>query len=276
MPLTGTRATFDGRTFAITGAASGIGRALALHLASLGSDVAICDVNERELEVTARDVERRGQRASVEVVDVSDREAVHAFAARAIEEHGRVDGVINNAGVSVTDQAATMSYEDLDWIVGINLWGVVHGTKAFLPHLLDNRDGWVVNVSSVFGIIAVPGQSAYNLTKFAVRGYTESLRQELDGTGVTAICVHPGGVKTNIVRASRHHDEAMDKDEAVRRFDAQLARTSPEDAARTIVDAMSRRAPRALVGADARVIDVVQRVAPVGYAALLKLARDRA
>lgn len=267
--------TFDGRTFVVTGAASGIGRALALHLASRGSDVAICDVNEDELAVTARDVERRGRKATAEVVDVADRGAMHAFAERVIEAHGRVHGVINNAGVSVTDRVATMSYEDLEWIVGINLWGVIHGTKAFLPHLIENGDGWVVNVSSVFGIIAVPGQSAYNLTKFAVRGYTESLRQELDGTGVTALCVHPGGIKTNIVRNSRHHDAEVDKETAVKGFDEQLARTTAEDAARIIVEAMERRAPRVLVGPDAYVIDVVQRIVPERYTKIFKLFNER-
>lgn len=267
--------TFEGRTFVVTGAASGIGRALALHLASRGSDVALCDVNEEELQVTAQDVERRGRKATAEVVDVADREAMHAFADRTIDEHRRIDGVINNAGVSVNDRVATMSYEDLDWIIGINLWGVVHGTKAFLPHLLDNGDGWVVNVSSVFGIIAVPGQSAYNLTKFAVRGYTESLRQELDGTGVTALCVHPGGIKTNIVRNSRHNDPEIDKETAVKGFDEQLARTTAEEAARIITDAMEKRAPRVLVGPDAYLIDAVQRTMPESYTKIFKLFNDR-
>lgn len=267
--------TFEGRCVTITGAASGIGRALALELASRGSDVAICDVDEAGLEQTAQDVERRGRRATRARVDVADREAVHSFAERVMDEHGRVDGIVNNAGVAVSNTVAGTSYEDLEWIVGINLWGVVHGTKAFLPHLLERGDGWVVNVSSVFGIIGVPQQSAYNLTKFAVRGYTESLRAELKGTGVTALCVHPGGIKTNIVRKSRHYDPDVDKEAAVKAFDEQLARTSAEEAARVIADAMARRAPRVLVGPDAHLIDVVQRLMPERYTDLFLAFAER-
>ncbi len=259
--------SFEGRTIAITGAASGIGRALALELARRGSDVAICDVDEDGLEETARGVESAGRRVTRSRVDVADRAAMHAFAERSIEAHGRIDGIVNNAGVSLTNTVANMSYEDLEWIVGINFWGVIHGTKAFLPHLLERRDGWIVNLSSVFGIVAFPSQAAYNATKFAVRGFTECLRQELAGTGVTAISVHPGGIKTNIARRGRFVDSfdgADDKETMVEEFD-RIARTSPEDAARVIVRGMERRSPRVLIGADALVIDTVQRLAPVRY-----------
>ena len=269
--------TFSGRVSVITGAASGIGRALAVELAQRGSDVALCDVQEDALRETARQVERAGCRASARVVDVADRTAMHRFADEVLAEHGRVDAVVNNAGVSVTNTFAEMSYEDLDWIVGINFWGVVHGTKAFLPHLLERRDGWVVNVSSVFGFVAVPTQSAYNATKFAVRGLTEALRQELRGTGVTAVCVHPGGIKTNIVKGSRYTrgaDGGTDKDRAIRDFE-KMARTTPEGAAKTIADGMARRAPRVLIGPDAYVIDAIARAAPVRYPSLFAQLTDR-
>jgi NAD(P)-dependent dehydrogenase (short-subunit alcohol dehydrogenase family) len=269
---------FDGRVSVITGAASGIGRGLALELAARGSDLALCDVNEAGLAETARMAEAQGSRVTRKVVDVSDRSAVYTFADEVLTDHGRVDAIVNNAGVTVTDTVAEITYDDLEWIMGINFWGVVYGTKAFLPHLLERGDGWIVNVSSVFGIIAVPSQSAYNATKFAVRGFTESLRQELDGTGVTASCVHPGGIKTNIVRGSRfrrtHDGRDIDKDTQVEEFD-QIARTTPEEAGRVIAEGMERRAPRILIGHDARVIDAVQRVAPVRYTGLFKALSER-
>ncbi len=262
---------FDGRVSVITGAASGIGRALALELAGRGSDLALCDVDEDGLEETARRAEGLGRRVTRDRVDVAERGAVQAFAEDTVAAHGKVDAVVNNAGVSVTNTVADMSYEDLEWIVGINFWGVVHGTKAFLPHLVAQGDGWIVNVSSVFGFIAVPCQSAYNATKFAVRGFTESLRQELAGSGVTVSCVHPGGIRTNIARLGRFRrgpDGETDKGRMVADFD-RIARTTPEQAARIIADGMARRSPRILIGPDARVIDTVQRAFPVAYPTLL-------
>lgn len=259
--------SLSGRVIAITGAGSGIGRGLALELARRGNDVALSDVDEANVRETAQQVERLGRRASARVVDVANREAMHRFATEVVAEHGRVDGIVNNAGVTVAATFADTSYEDLDWIVGINFWGVVHGTKAFLPHLVARGDGWIVNVSSVFGLIAFPTQSAYNATKFAVRGLTESLRQELAGTGVTAICVHPGGIKTNIVNKSRWKkgaDGNTDRSDAARQFE-KMARTTPEGAAKIIADGMERRRPRILVGADAHVIEAISRVAPVRY-----------
>lgn len=269
--------TFDGKRIAITGAASGIGRSLALELARRGSDVAICDVDADGLAETVRGVEALGRRATSSIVDVSDRGAVHAFAERSIEAHGRIDGIVNNAGVSLSATIASMTYEDFEWIVGINFWGVVHGTKAFLPHLVARGDGWIVNVSSVFGIIAFPSQAAYNATKFAVRGFTECLRQELAGTGVTAISVHPGGIKTNIARRGRFvdtHDGTDDQATVVAEFD-RIARTHPDEAARVILRGMERREHRVLIGADARLIDTVQRLLPVRYPNLLGAMANR-
>lgn len=269
--------TFQGRVSVITGAASGIGRALALELAERGSDLALCDIDEEGLAETVSMVEARGRRATSARVDVADREAFEAFRDQVLADHGRADAIVNNAGVSVTESVLDLTYEDFEWIVGINFWGVVYGTKSFLPHLLERGDGWVVNISSVFGIIAVPHQSAYNATKFAVRGFTEALRQECHGTGVTALCVHPGGIKTNIVRAARFGSapDGADRETTVRNFDQKMARTSAEDAAKAIVNAMERRAFRVLVGRDAHLADAVQRLAPVRYANLLRMVESQ-
>ncbi len=267
--------TFRGRVVAITGGASGIGRALAVELARRGADVAICDVDEDGLAETARLVRAQGRRATTHRVDVAERDAVYAFKDAVLDEHGRADAIVNNAGVAVTDTVVDSTYEDLEWIVGINLWGVIYGTKAFLPHLIEQKDGWVVNISSVFGLMAFPNQSAYNVTKFGVRGWTEALRQELGGTGVTAISVHPGGIRTNIVRGGRFrrvHDGSVDADEAIQQFDARLARTTPEQAGRIIADGMERRDPRILVGPDAHLIDRLVRLLPVRYTDLVERA----
>jgi NAD(P)-dependent dehydrogenase (short-subunit alcohol dehydrogenase family) len=206
-------------------------------------------------------------------IDVADRQAVHAWAERVVADHGRANLVVNNAGVALGALIEHITYEDFDWLMGINFWGVVHGTKAFLPHLKRARDGHIVNVSSVFGIIGVATQSAYNAAKFAVRGFTEALREELDleDCGVSASCVHPGGIRTNIARNSRQGDVgglSRSRDETVAEFD-RLARTTPEEAARVIVAGVRRNRRRILIGADAYVIDAVQRLAPTGYQRLI-------
>lgn len=270
--------SFRGRVVAITGAASGIGRALAIDLAQRGADLALCDVSEDGLAETAAAVERTGRQVTTDRVDVSDRAAVYAWAEKVVADHGRVDGIVNNAGVSLTDTIEHLDYDDFEWIVGINFWGVVYGTKAFLPHLLERGDGWIVNVSSVFGIIAVPSQAAYNATKFAVRGFTECLRQELDGSGVSVSCVHPGGIKTNIARGGRFRrsSEGFETaDDAADHFENALARTTAEEAGKVIADGMAAKAPRILIGADARLIDVVQRTMPVKYTTLVKKLAGR-
>lgn len=265
--MSGPMTDFAGRVAAITGAASGIGRALAIELAGRGSDIAICDVDEEGLAETKERVRALGRRVFARRVDVADRGAMFAFADDVVRELGRADAIVNNAGVSVSHTLEEMSFEDLEWIVGINFWGVVHGTKAFLPKLRARNDGWIVNVSSVFGFVSFPTQSAYNATKFAVRGLTESLRQELEGSGITVACVHPGGIKTNIVRKSRFYRAVEghdDQDKAVREFE-KMARTTPEGAAKTIARGMIARSPRILIGADAHVIETVSRLAPVRY-----------
>jgi NAD(P)-dependent dehydrogenase (short-subunit alcohol dehydrogenase family) len=268
-----------GRVGAVTGAASGIGRALAIALVREGMAVAISDVNESGLAETARlaGAARSGAVVRSARVDVADRAAVHAWADHVAAELGGVNLIVNNAGVALGATIEQMTYDDLEWLFGIDFWGVVHGTKAFLPHLLAAEEGHVVNLSSVFGLIAVPGQGAYNAAKFAVRGYTECLRQELEVAGrrVSATCVHPGGVKTNIARAARNRQtELVSHEEAARRFD-KIASTTPETAALRIVRAVQRNARRVLIGADAHAIDFVQRLSGTGYQVLAVAAAKR-
>lgn len=258
---------FRRKVLAITGAGSGIGRALATLGAEMGAELALADVNEVGLGETVERARALGAKVTSRCVDVASRDAVFGWRDAVLAEHGRCDAVINNAGVSLTDTIAEMSFEDLDWIVGVNFWGVVHGTKAFLPHLLERDTGWVVNVSSIFGMVSFPTQGAYNATKFAVRGYTEALAAELDSTGVTVCCVHPGGIQTNIVRSSRFRRgrrPGEDRDQVVKTFD-KMARTSPEACAQTIYQGMARREPRILVGNDAKMLDVAQRLSPRRY-----------
>jgi NADP-dependent 3-hydroxy acid dehydrogenase YdfG len=255
----------DGRTAVITGAASGIGRALAQRLAAHGSPVAICDWNEEGLEETAASISGP---VFARKLDVSDRQAQLQFAAAVQEWAPAAIGlVVNNAGVTVSQTAAEAAVEDDEWVVNVNFWGVVHGTRAFLPILLAQRSGAIANVSSVFGLMGFPTQSAYCASKFAVRGYTESLRHELRGSGVRAITVHPGGIRTNIVRNARFHvDDKGNTDHAamVAEF-ARIARTSPAQAAKTIHTGVEKGRERILIGPDATVISLLTRAAPVRY-----------
>ena len=261
-----------GRVAVVTGAASGIGRALAFELAREGTALALSDVDEDGLAETHARASALGARVTSERVDVADRAAVHAHADRVVAEHGRANLVINNAGVGLGATIREMSYADLEWLFGIDFWGVVHGTKAFLPHLIAAGEGHVVNVSSVFGLIAVPGQGAYNAAKFAVRGFTECLRQELEleGAPVSATCVHPGGIQTNIARSARVTPRAgsPSREEMNALFD-RVARTTAEAAARAILRGVKRNARRVLIGADARVISALQRLLPASYQKLV-------
>jgi len=267
---------FAGKTVVITGAASGIGRALAVNLASRGASLALADRNSEGLAETAAAVTPACSHLKTYDLDVSDRESVYRFADSVARDFGQVDVVINNAGVALSETVENMTYEDFEWVMNINFWGVVYGTKAFLPYLREAQEGCVVNLSSVFGLIGVPTQAAYNASKFAVRGFTEALRLELAGSSVHAICVHPGGIKTNIARNARFHtglDGSLDRTRAVADFD-RIARTSPEQAAETIVQAIRRNRERVLIGNDARVIDWVQRLLPDSYTRLLKSALE--
>ena len=216
---------FDDRVAAITGAGSGIGRALAVDLAGRGAHLALSDIDEAGLAETVARCEGRGVKVTARRVDVADRAEVEAWADEVVADHGRVNLIVNNAGVALTAEVDAMSYDDLEWLMGINFWGVVHGTKAFLPHLKAAGEGHVVNLSSVFGLLSIPTQSAYNAAKFGVRGFTDALRIELDAAdcGVSATTIHPGGIRTNIVRNARLGPGAGglpdDRDEAARDFD---------------------------------------------------------
>jgi short-subunit dehydrogenase len=265
------------RVAAITGAGSGIGRALALDLAGRGNHLALSDIDEEGLEETRKRAEAAGVRVTATRVDVADREAVEAWATASGEAHGGVSMVFNNAGVAVGGDLRNVSFEDFHWLMNINFWGVVHGTRAFLPLLDQEPSAHIVNISSVFGIISVPTQGVYNAAKFAVRGYSEALRMELEieGSAIGVSCVHPGGIRTNIARSARY-DKALgrDGDELADEFDA-MARTTPEQCAATILRGVERNAPRILVGADARLIDAIQRLAPTGYQRVVKAFAKR-
>ena len=248
----------------VTGAGSGIGRALAQLLAAKGCRLALADINEQGLAGTVAMLKTE---VIAQKLDVADRAAVYAFAGAVKAKFGTAHVVINNAGVAVSQTVNDLTWEDFEWLMGINFWGVTYGTKAFLPMMLAQNEGVMVNISSVFGIIAVPTQSAYNAAKFAVRGFTEALRHELKDTQVKAICVHPGGIKTNIAAASRFYKDPMggkNRKEAAERF-SRLARTTPEQAAITIVNGIERGSGRVLIGTDAYFIDWIQRLMPVRY-----------
>lgn len=266
--------TFNNKVAAITGAGSGIGQQLALLLAKAGCHLSLSDVNEAGLAETVAQAKTHGVRVTSRKVDVADREQMKAWAEETVQNHGSVNMIFNNAGVALASTVEGASYEELEWIVNINFWGVVYGTKEFLPHIQKTKDGHIINISSLFGLVAQPTQSAYNATKFAVRGFTESLRQELDlqKSGVSATCVHPGGIRTNIANAARSNNSlkslGMDPEKSVKAFN-KLLRISPEVAAQTILDAVLADKRRILIGNDAKLLDSIQRVFPKGYQVIM-------
>ena len=232
----------------ITGAASGIGRALALDLAGKGALLALSDVDDAGLAGTVELARAAGAReVRGDRLDVADRAAFEAYAEAVVAHFGRVNVVVNNAGVALAGDLLDLEYDDIDWIIGINFWGVVHGTKAFLPHLIASGEGHVVNISSLFGLISMPGQSMYNAAKYAVRGMTEALREEMLVAG------HPGGIKTAIARNARV-SAREDKTKTAELFDKKLARMTPEKAAQIIVRGITRNQARVLVGIDAHAL----------------------
>jgi NAD(P)-dependent dehydrogenase (short-subunit alcohol dehydrogenase family) len=265
----------DDKVAAVTGAGSGIGRALALRLAAEGCHLALSDVDAAGLAETERLLAGRARGLTTSVVDVADEAAVLAWADEVVADHGGANLVVNNAGVALSGTVAALSTDDYRWIMGVNFWGVVHGTKAFLPHLERSGAGHVVNISSVFGLTAQPFMSGYNASKYAVRGFTESLRQDLELTRscVSATCVHPGGIKTNIARAARMDDSvAVVTGKPSARSTSEFEKgfiTSAAKAADVIVDGVRHNRRRVLIGPDARVLDVMGRVAPAGYQRLI-------
>ncbi|WP_420590712.1 SDR family NAD(P)-dependent oxidoreductase [Bacterioplanoides sp.] len=258
--------SFANKVVVITGAASGIGRALAQQLSADGAHLALSDVNMDGLEETKASLKGAGK-VTLHTLNVADRAAWEAYAETVVADHGQVDAIINNAGVALSETIEKMSYEDMEWIVDINFWGVVYGTKTFLPLLKARPEAAIINVSSIFGIIALPTQGAYNATKFAVRGFTESLRQELASTNVMVTTVHPGGIKTNIVRNGRMKTSMAGEkslEQQAREFE-KMAKTTPAQAASTIIDGTLKGKRRILIGSDAKAMDRTQRLFPIKY-----------
>jgi NADP-dependent 3-hydroxy acid dehydrogenase YdfG len=257
---------FAGKVAVVTGAGSGIGQALAVELARSGAKVAISDVDVDGLAITEARLKAIGAPVKVDRLDVTEREAFELYADAVKAHFGKVNQIYNNAGIAFTGDVEVSSYKDIERVMDVDFWGVVNGTKAFLPHLIESGDGHVVNVSSLFGIFSVPGQAAYNAAKFAVRGFTEALRQEMIAgkRPVKVTAVHPGGIKTAIAR-NAGSAEGVDAQELANVFDKKLANTSPERAAQIILDAVRKNKARVLVGADAKVLDVIVRITGSGY-----------
>jgi short-subunit dehydrogenase len=259
-----------GAAAAITGAASGIGRALALELAARGCDVALADRDDAGLATLAAEISHvHSQKVTVHRVDVGEPRQIEEFAQAAIADHPGLNIVINNAGVALMGQFDEIDQAQMDWLMNINFWGVVHGTRAFLPHLNGLREAHIVNLSSIFGIIAPPGQTAYAAAKFAVRGFSEALRHELAAAAspVRLSVVHPGGIATNIARNSRTGVGMTDnarRAQSIEQFESS-ARTTPQAAALRIIHGIENNQPRILIGNDARLMDLLQRIRPATY-----------
>jgi len=267
---------FDGKVAVVTGAGSGIGQALAIELGRSGAKLAISDVDTEGLAATEERLNAIGAPVKADRLDVTERQAFQVYADDVKDHYGTVNQVYNNAGIAYTGSVEISQFKDLERVMDVDYWGVVNGTKIFLPHLIASGDGHVVNVSSVFGLLAVPGQAAYNAAKFAVRGFTEALRQEMlvAGHPVKVTCVHPGGIKTAIAR-NAVTAEGLDQEELAHFFDKKLANTSAQKAARVILDGVSKNKPRVLVGTDAKALDLLARVTGSGYQRLVAAVTSR-
>ncbi|MFV8571435.1 SDR family NAD(P)-dependent oxidoreductase [Marinobacter sp. SBS5] len=270
--------SFRNKVAAVTGAASGIGRALAIALAKEGCHLAVSDVDTVGLKKTVSELQKYDVKVCHDILDVSDNVAMNQWANKVVDYHGKVNLIFNNAGVAMGGTVEETPLEDYEWIININLWGVIYGTKAFLPYIKSSgEEGHVVNISSVFGLFSQPTQSAYNASKFAVRGFTESLRQELDleRGGVSASCVHPGGIKTNIAKNARMNKsvESISKQanaEEMRDQFESLFMTTPETAASVILKGVKKNQRRILIGPDAKVLDYMTRALPASYQSLVQ------
>jgi short-subunit dehydrogenase len=265
----------NGSAAAVTGAASGIGRALAIELAARGCDLALADRDEAGLAAVAAELASSGRKVTTHRLDVSEPAQIQAFAQGATSAHPGLNIVINNAGVALLGQFSEIDQAQFEWLMNINFWGVVHGTRAFLPHLSSRPAPHIVNISSIFGIIAPAGQTAYCASKFAVRGFSEALRHEfwLAKSPIQVTVVHPGGIKTNIVRNMRTGVGVTDnarRSESIERFDTEFAKTTPTVAAQTIIKGIEKNAPRVLIGGDAKFMDLLQRFRPGRYFSVLQ------
>jgi NADP-dependent 3-hydroxy acid dehydrogenase YdfG len=267
---------FAGKVAVVTGAGSGIGQALAVELGRSGASVAISDVDTDGLNVTDQRLKAIGALVKTDRLDVTEREAFQLYADGVKEHFGKVNQVYNNAGIAYSGDVEVTHFKDIERVMDVDFWGVVNGTKVFLPHLIESGDGHVVNISSVFGLFSVPGQAAYNSAKFAVRGFTEALRQEmiLAKHPVKVTTVHPGGIKTNIARNATAA-EGLDVSELARTFD-KMARTAPEKAAQIILDGVRKNRARVLVGTDAKILDLMVRITGPGYHRILVALAGRA
>ncbi|OQQ27059.1 acetoin dehydrogenase [Prescottella equi] len=267
---------FAGKVCVITGAGSGIGRALALNLAGQGANLALSDMDSVGLAETVRQVESLGADVKSDHLDVTQREAVLSYADAVVAHFGKVNQVYNNAGIAFHGEVERSEFKDIERIMDVDFWGVVNGTKAFLPHVIASGDGHIVNVSSLFGLLSIPGQSAYNAAKFAVRGFTESLRQEMliAKHPVKVTCVHPGGIKTAIARNATMPD-GDDQATFAQFFDRRLARTTPEEAAKTITTGVRKGKPRVLIGADAKFLDAWVRIVGPSYQRVVATVTSR-
>ncbi|TSE01884.1 SDR family NAD(P)-dependent oxidoreductase [Skermania sp. ID1734] len=267
---------FQDKVCVVTGAGSGIGRALALNLARRGAKLAISDVDPAGLAETERLVRETGAEVKADILNVAEREAVLSYAAAVKAHFGKVNQVYNNAGIAHHGDVERTEFKDIERVIDVDFWGVVNGTKAFLPYLIESGDGHVINVSSLFGLIAIPGQSAYNAAKFAVRGFTEALRQEMliERKPVKVTCVHPGGIKTAVARNATV-TEGADQKSLAEFFDKKMALHSPEMAAQTIVDGVRKGHGRVLIGFEAKALDLLVRVTGSGYQRLVALTASR-